>query len=217
MALTMDNYEKLNETILIIDRYSDYLHRKAWGKVLIIWGILLPFTLTLYVYSIQLAIIFNLEADFIQLLATSLFLVLGLGLTLYIFISLPSLTFSKQKEVGDSSVTSRYHGLIIGFTWFLLFILPKYIPEPFTMVAYLVAGSFGLIISYFVLQKSHGSYKELLVTGIILFVSSVPLVALSVIDLPLAHIAIAISFAISFMSGGLYSLRMARKILDGKV
>ena len=217
MALTMDNYEKLNETFLIIDRYSDYLHRKAWGKVLIIWGILLPFTLTLFVYSIQLATIFNLKADFIIFLATSLILVLGVGLTLYIFISLPSLAFSKKRDVGDSSVTSRYHGFIIGGTWFLLFILPNYVPEPFTMVAYIVAGGLGLIISYFVLENVHGRYKELLVTGTILFVSSVPLVALSVIDLPLAHIAVVFSFAISFMSGGLYSLHIARKILDGKI
>ena len=212
----MENLEKLNETILIIDRYSDYLHRKAWGKVLIIWGILLPLTLTLFVYSTRLATIFNIEAGFFKLLATSLILVVGVGFTLYIFISLPKLTLSKQKEIDDSSVISHYHGLIIGFTWFILFLLPNYIPEPFTMVAYIVAGSIALIISYFVLEKIHGSYKELLVTGTILLVLSIPLAALSLVNLPLAQIAIAISYAFSFMSGGLYSLHIATKILDGK-
>jgi hypothetical protein len=214
----MENLVKVSESFLIIDRYSDYLYRKAWGKVLIIWGIILPLTIVIFNFSTQLSMITSIDTIFLKFFATSLSVLLGTGLTLYIFISVPKMTLTKKKEDEDSSVISHHHGLILGITWFLLFQVPNFILEPFNTVSYVLVSSIALIISFILLKRVHGTYKELLITGIILLISTIPLVLLLLINLVvLAQIATAIVFAISFLSGGLYSMQIAANILDGNV
>ena len=213
----MENLENINKTILIIDKYSDYLYRKSWGKVLIIWGIILPLVFVSFFQSSQLAVIFNIEIAFFKVIFTSLAIVVGAGLTFSIFVSVSRLTLSKQEEKYVSTFFSRYHGIILCFTRYLSFQLPSLVPEPFNIVAFVLTGGIALIFSYFLLQKVHGSYKELLITGSFLLISTIPLSALSLVDPILTQSITTFVFGFSFISGGLYSMYAAKRILDGNL
>ncbi len=212
----MKNLGNISDTFLIIDRYSDYMYRRAWGKVMIIWGILLPLTITIFTLNTQLSILLDVEEIFLKFLATGLCVLFGTSFTLYIFLSVPKLTLRTKEEDEPSSIIGHYHGILLGLTWFILFQIPNFIIAPFHIVSYVVVSSIALIFSYLLLEKIHGRYKELLISGTVLLMSSIPLTLMVFLDLiVLAQISTAIVFAYSFLSGGFYSMYMAGKILDG--
>jgi hypothetical protein len=217
-VIAMEDLGKISETFLIVDRYTDYLYRKAWGKVLTIWGILLPLAIIIFTFNTQISITLAIEEKFLKFITTTFTILLGTSSTLYIFLSVPNVKLSAKEEEEDTSIFSHYHGVVMGLMWFVLFQIPNYIIEPFNIISYLIVSSIALISSYIFLQKVHGKYKELLISGIILLISIAPLLLMLFLDLGiLANIATAIVFACSFLSGGLYSMYVAGKILDGSV
>ncbi len=214
----MEAVDKISETFLIVDRYTDYLYRKAWGKVLTIWGILLPLAIIMFTFNAQISSTLDIEEPFLKFITTTLTILLGTGFTLYIFLSVPKVKLGTKKEEEETSILSHYHGVVMGLMWFILFQIPNYVIEPFNIVSYIIVSSIALISSYVFLQQVHGKYKELFISGIILLISSGPLLLMLFLDLrTLANIATAIVFAYSFLSGGLYSMYIAGKILDGSV
>jgi hypothetical protein len=214
----MEEIQKVNEALTILERYSDYLARKAWGKTLIIWGIMAPIGLVVYFNNEPLANIFNMSRESFTLLFSALFLLIGVGLTLYTFTSASRLLQTKKNREVSSPKESSKHGIFIGFIWFLLFILASFIPEPFSVISSVWAAGLAIIISYWLLkQYFHDAFPELLLVGVILLLASIPLVGLIVINigLDLVRTATVVIFSVSFLLGGFYSLTIAKNILSG--
>ena len=86
--INLENIEKINETISMIEKYSNYLYRKSWSKVLIVWGILLPLTFVLFSQNENLVKIFDVYESFFKYYITSILIIIGLGITIYTFISI---------------------------------------------------------------------------------------------------------------------------------
>ena len=92
----MEDIKRLNEALLVIERYSDYLCRKAWGKTLIIWGIISPIGLVIYFNRQALSMSLNMEVTMFTFLTTTIILLTGLGMTIYIFMSASRLVKLKK-------------------------------------------------------------------------------------------------------------------------
>ena len=66
----MEDIRKVTEALIFIERYSDYLCRKAWGKALIIWGIMAPIGLLLYFNRQPLSNLLNMGIEIIVVART---------------------------------------------------------------------------------------------------------------------------------------------------
>ncbi len=211
----MEEIQKVNEALLIIERYSNYLARKAWGKTLIIWGILTPIGLTLYFNRQTLSIFLEIGIETFTLLVSALIILIGIGFTIYNFVSASRILKTRGDQVAESPKASNMHGIIICFVWCLSFLLASFIPEPFTVISTVWSAGFSIIISFFILKKYHDTFPELIVVGVILLISSIPLAVLVMTDVELARIATVIIYSISFLAGGFYSFTIATDILSG--
>lgn len=210
----MEEIQKVNEALLIIERYSNYLARKAWGKTLIIWGILTPIGLVLYFNRQALSTLFNISIEIFTLSVSTLILLIGIGFTLYNFISASRILKSHRDQTVKSPKESSIHGIFIGLVWVFLFFLATFIPEPFTVISTVWAAGIAIIISFLILKKYHDTFPELIVVGVILLISSIPLVVLVLTDVELARIATVIIYSISFLVGGYYSFTISMDILS---
>ncbi len=212
----MEDIRKVSEALIFIERYSDYLCRKAWGKALIMWGIMAPIGLLLYFNRQPLSNLFNMGIETFSILTTATVALIGVGMTFYIFTSASRLLETKKEKTVSSPKESSMHGIIIGFIWFLLFSLASLLPEPLSVISSLWAGGFAIIMSFLILKKFHDTYTELLIVGMLLLISSIPLFILVLTDIELARIGTVIISSISFLAGGYYSFTNAAKILSGK-
>jgi len=211
----MEEIQKINEAILIVERYSNYLARKAWGKTLIIWGILTPIGLAFYFSRQPLSSILEISLETFTFLASALIVLTGIGFTIYNFASASRILETRKDQAAKSPKESSMHGIIICFVWFLSFIIVSFIPEPFSVISTIWAAGFAILISFLILKKYHDTFPELIVVGLILLISSIPLVILVQIDVELARVATVIIYSISFLVGGLYSFTIATGILSG--
>ena len=210
----LEQLKAIDKAFEYVEKYSDYLFRKAWGKTLIIWGIIAPLGLIFYFYRIPFSSFLQIGVELFILLISSLTVLISVGATLYNFTSASRLLKSKKDPEITSSKESHLHGIAIGFIWFILFLLASLIPDPLSILSSLWAGGFAIIFSYFLLKRFHDTFPELLLVGLILLVSSIPLIAVVMIDIDLARIAAVICFSLSFLIGGYYSIKLADDILS---
>ena len=99
----MEDIRKVGEALIFIERYSDYLCRKAWGKSLIIWGIMAPIGLLLYFNRQSLSNLLNMGIETFSILTTAIIALIGIGMTLYIFTSASRLLETKKEKTESSS------------------------------------------------------------------------------------------------------------------
>lgn len=211
----MEEIQKVNEALLIIERYSNYLARKAWGKTLIIWGIVTPIGLVLYFNRQALSVLLEISVDSFTLLTSALLILIAIGFTIYNFISASRILKTREGQTAESPKESSLHGILIAFIWFLSFLLASFIPEPLSVISIVWAAGFAILISFLILKKYHDTFPELIVVGVLLLISSIPLAALVLTDVELARIATVIIYSVSFLIGGFYSFTIATDILSG--
>jgi len=191
----MEEIQKVNEALLIIERYSNYLARKAWGKTLIIWGILTPIGLVFYFNRQALSALLEISVETFTLLVSAIMILIGIGFTIYNFISASRILKTKEDQTAESPKESSMHGIMIAFVWFISFIFVfSFIPEPLSVISTVWAAGFAIIISFLILKKYHDTFPELIVVGVILLISSIPLVVLVMTDVELARIATVIIY-----------------------
>jgi len=211
----MQELQKVNEALIVVEKYSDYLARKAWGKTLIIWGIIVPIGLILYFSSPSLSVLFDMDKNIFSALVSFMIVFIGIGITLFNFLSASRVLKTKNNRSVSSPKESGTHGIVIGFIWFFLFLLASIIPEPYSVVSTIWAAGLAIIISFLLLKYFfHDAFPELILVGIILLVASLPLLIIAVIDGDLARLATVVVFSISFLAGGFYSYTEAPKILS---
>lgn len=212
----MEELYKYNEAIKIIERYADYMCRKAWGKTLIIWGILAPISLVIQLNSENFSKLFSMNIETFTIFSTSILLIISIGLTIYLFGSVSKVINAKNKGSFESPKVSNRHGFIIGSIWFLTFFLIGLIPEPFSILSSIWAGGISMILSFLLLRYYHDKFIEILLVGGLLLIFSIPLMFIVSINEGIARILVIVIFSICFLSGGFCSYLIAKKILQGE-
>ncbi|MFX0195227.1 MAG: hypothetical protein ACFFCW_03815 [Candidatus Hodarchaeota archaeon] len=206
----MEEVEKVSKALQLVERYEYYLFRKAGGFIFINWGIIIPLFAFIALKAQQIADVLGMSAKAFLLVASTMIWVVGIVITVYLDVS-AMIVASRMRETPFHKHIP--HMVAILLIWFISFFLINFVPKRFKAVSWLWAASCASILTYVVIRKvsAHGSYPELLFIGLILLVTSLPIT--SVNDVELAQIATLVTFTISFVTGGLYSIKTASKVL----
>ncbi len=205
----MTELDKVIKALRLVEKYESYLFQKAWGMMLIVIGIAIPLSGFLNIVAPSLAPILKISADLLTALSTAIVWIIGGSIILYSFATATKLqsekrAFSFRKEMP--------HIVAIILIWFISFGLLNFVPEDLGIVAILWAAGASCILSYLVLRRVHSNYPEILLVGVILLISSIPIAFIS--DLLVAEILTIVVFAISFVTGGFYSIFTASNALN---
>lgn len=204
----MEEVEKVTEALKLVERYEEYLFRKAFGVLFIVFGILGPLTGYLISNAQPLANVLGVSADAFALFTVVIIWIIGYAIILRSF---ASATIVYQKRQKFSFRRDAPHIITIILVWFVSFFLINFAPERLTPVAWLWAPGIGSVVTYIIIRKTHGNYPELLLTGLALLITSLPIAAIS--DLALAGSVSMVTFSASFFIGGLYSTITATRAL----
>ena len=211
LVAALEDLERFEKALRIVERYEGYLFRRAMGIALIICGIVFPLTAFMVLKAESMAELLNMNARAFLTFVPPLILLIGIGIIVYGFTSAHVVTSRMRKE---SIWKDAPHMVIMFLVWFISFYLTNYVPEPFTTVSWLWAGGGAALISY-LLNRSYtteAEYTELLIIGIICVVASLPLLLIR--DGQIVLTATFLVFSVSFMAGGLYSTVNASKLLS---
>ena len=207
----MEEIERFDKALRLVERYEGYLFRKAMGIALIICGIIFPLTAFMVLKAQRIAYLLNMSSQaFLTFIPTSILLI-GMVTIIYNFTSAHVVTSKMRKE---SIWKDAPHMIMMFLIWFFSFYLTNYVPEPFTITSWLWAGGGASILSYMLMRRdpSEERFTELLIIGLICILSSLPLRLVQ--DEQLVLTATFLIFSVSFIVGGLYSTVIASKILS---
>lgn len=213
MIEKMEEVERIGEVLKLVERYEDYLFRRAWGMTFIVFGLLTPVSFLIILKAQPIAMVLGMSTEaFISLASITIALTLAAIIT-YLFAS-AAVALSKKRKFSFSRDVPL--ALLLSLTWFISFQLTRYAPERFAAVSWLWAGGFAGLFSYLIFLKAqvHKGFRELLVTGLILIAASIPIAFIA--DASTAETASLIVFSIAFVGGGIYSILKATKVLGGE-
>jgi hypothetical protein len=207
----MEELDKVVEALEVVERYEDYLFRRAWGRVLLTIGIVVPLGFILAMNAQLLAQILGLPADTVMLLSSTMTVIVVFGL---VILSFGSAQAARSKKSTDSAPRGVLHGVVIGLFWFVAFLSVGFIPEAFAQVSLLWVGGVACICTYMVLKLTpgHEGHNEILFLGIVLLVASLPLLAVSEQDIA-QYLALTV-FSAAFVFGGLYAIATSSRKLS---
>ena len=207
----MEEIERFDKALRLVERYEGYLFRRAMGIALIICGLIFPLTAFMVLKAQTIANLLNMSSQaFLTFIPTSILLI-GMATIIYNFTSAHVVTSKMRKE---SIWKDTPHMIIMFLVWFISFYLANYVPEPFTTVSWLWAGGGASLLSYMFMRRDPNGVKftELLIIGLICIVSSFPILFIQ--DEQLVLTATFLIFSMSFIAGGLYSTVNASKLLS---
>jgi len=206
----VEEVEKISKALKLVERYEDYLFRRAWGMTFITLGLLAPLNALLVLKAQMIAFILGMGTEAFISLASIIITLTIIALTIYFFTS-ATIVVSRRRKFSFSR--EMPHAFAISLIWFISFNVTRFFPERFAAVSWLWAAGCASLLSYLVLWKAqvHKSFRELLVTGLILLVASLPIALLS--EAAVAETASLIVFTIAFVGGGFYSIVTASKAL----
>ncbi|TFG28372.1 hypothetical protein EU528_11290 [Candidatus Thorarchaeota archaeon] len=209
----MEELDKVLQALDVVERYEEYLFRRIWGKMLIVIGIVFPLGALISLNATLLASVISLDASIVSLLANVITFTLLIGYIGYSF-------YESWKTVGDrpdEEHRDSKHGPLIGFVWFLAFVLASLLPEDLRLVSLLWAASASCLLTFLILRAvgSHGRVRILFLLGISLGVISFPLLLISDTVL-LGYLALT-AFSICFIVAGLVMNKMAAGMLRPRV
>ena len=204
-------FERFDRALRLVERYEEYLFRRALGVAFIVNGIVFPSIAFLALNAESLSALFNMGAEVFLTLASTIIVIIGIAVIIYCFTSAQIVTSKMRK----SSFWKDAPHMIAGFSiWFISFYLTNYAPEPYTVVSWLWAGGFASLVSYLFMRMmpEHRGFPELLIVGVILLVTSIPILVLG--SMLFVETAAILIFVVSFFAGGLYSITTASKVLS---
>lgn len=207
----MEELERFERALRLVERYEIFLFRRAMGVALIMCGIVFPLTAFLVLKANTISALLNMSSEAFLAFVPSAILLIGIVTIVYSFTSAHVVTSRMRR---DSFWKDLPHMAVMFMVWFLSLFLTRFVPEPLEAVSSLWAGGFASLVSYVVLKRepSHWNYPELLVIGLICLVSSLPLLLLG--DTQLVLTITLLIFNLSFVAGGIYSLINASKFLS---
>ncbi|MGY5877060.1 MAG: hypothetical protein RTU30_15015, partial [Candidatus Thorarchaeota archaeon] len=195
----MENIDKVLEALSVVERYEEYLFQRAWGRALIIIGVVFPLGIFIN-HNIQiLASSTGLDTTLFLLIANIVTVLLCWGLVMSVFYNAWR-TVTKDPELKEEGIN---HGVMIAIVWFVSFLIPSFVPEPFEIISILWASSIACLLSYLILRftELHSEKQIVLYLGVMLGVVSIPLVVIT--DVILSGYLALIAFSVCFMIAGL--------------
>jgi len=207
----LEEIERFDKALRLVERYEGYLFRRAMGIALIICGIVFPLTAFMVLKAETISNLLNMSSQAFLTYIPSFLLLIGMAMIIYNFTSAHVVTSRMRKE---SMWKNAPHMVLMFLIWFISFYLTNYIPEPFTIISWLWAGGFASLLSYMLMRREPNEvrFTELLIIGLICIVSSFPLLLIQDEQLVLAGTFLI--FSVSFIAGGLYSTINALKMLS---
>ena len=207
----LEEIERFETALRIIERYEGYLFRRAMGIALIICGIVFPLTAFMVLKAKTMASLLNMSTQAFLTFIPTVILLIGMAAIVFKFTSAHVVTSRMRKE---SVWKDAPHMVLMFLVWFISFYLTNYVPEPFTVISWLWAGGGASLLSYLLMRGDTIDVKftELVIIGIICTVSSLPLLFIQ--DEQLVLTATFIVFSLSFIIGGIYSTINASKLLS---
>ena len=207
----MEEFERFDKALRLVERYEGYLFRRAMGIALIICGIIFPLTAFMVLKAQTMANLLNMSSQAFLTLIPTIILLIGMATIVYKFTSAHVVTSRMRKE---SMWKNAPHIVFMFLVWFISFYLTNYVPEPFTTISWLWAGGGASLLSYMFMRRDPAGVKftELFIIGLICIVSSLPLLFIK--DEQLVLNATFLIFSMSFISGGLYSTVNASRLLS---
>lgn len=208
----MEEFEKLGEALRVVERYEDYLFRRAMGVAFIVNGLIFPLMVLLTLNPESLSSYFDMDPVVFVPLASGLILLAGISVIIYVFTSAHVVSSRLRK----TSLLANASHMVLGFCiWFFSFYLTKYAPEPYRVVSWLWAGGFASLATYAFnrMSSEDWSYPELIVVGVIVLVASIPIMSLGATETA-SVISVAV-LSISFFAAGIYSFSVAQRFLTG--
>ncbi len=212
----MQELERLNEALRLVEKYEQYLGRRIWGIILIVWGVLLPLMYFLTSNAQSLALLLDMSVEVFIVFVVGLIFLIGFGINFYVSAS-ATVYIAKRRKL---SLGEMSHVILIFMVFFISFFLAGYaetmLPQPFSTVSLLLAAGFSALASYVILRITpiHETYSELIIIGAILLVVSIPIMLLSSnLGETLAQTASVLTVGAGFAIGGVYSIISALKTL----
>ncbi|MFX1533200.1 MAG: hypothetical protein ACFFDI_03110 [Promethearchaeota archaeon] len=212
----MQELERLNEALRLVEKYEQYLGRRIWGIILIVWGVLLPLMYFLTSNAQSLALLLDMSVEVFIVFVVGLIFLIGFGINFYVSAS-ATVYIAKRRKL---SLGEMSHVILIFMVFFISFFLAGYaetmLPQPFSTVSLLLAAGFSALASYVILRITpiHETYSELIIIGAILLVVSIPIMLLSSnLGETLAQTASVLTVGAGFAIGGVYSIIAALKTL----
>ena len=203
--------DRLDKALNVVEKYEGYLFRRALGMALIICGILFPTTAIMVLNAQTIAGLLNINAEAFRSLGPTIVLLVGAALIVYIFTSTNIVASRMRKE----SVWKDLPRMIFLFlVWFFAFYLTSFVPEPYSIISWLWAGSGASLLSYLLAGRDHANarFNELVIISFLCFFSSIPL--LFVQNDSYVMTVTFLVFSASFVLGGVYSIFIASKMLS---
>ena len=207
----MEEIERFDKALRLVEKYEGYRFRRALGIALIICGIVFPITAFMVLKAQTIANLLNMSAQAFLTFIPTIILLIGMVMIVYNFTSAHVVTSRMRKESIWKDIP---HMVLMFLVWFISFYLTNYVPEPFMILSWLWAGGGASLLSYLFMRRDPADMKftELLIIGFICIVSSLPL--LFIRDDQLVLTATFLIFSMSFITGGLYSTINAQKFLS---
>jgi len=207
----LEDIRKIEEALLIVERYEAYLFKRALGIAFIVCGIVFPLTAFMIVKAKPLAVLLNMSFEAFITFAPTITLLVGMAIILYSFTSAHVVTARMRKTPVRKDLT---HMVTLFLVWFFAFYVTNYVPEPYTAVSWLWAGGVASLISYSILKRENPNwyYPELLIVGVICLTASAPLLLIR--GPQLVEELSFLTFSVSFLAGGFHSLINASKELS---
>ena len=207
----MEEIRRIEEALLIVERYEAYLFKRALGIAFIVCGVAFPLTAFMILNAEPLAELLNMSPGAFVTFVPAITLLVGMAAIIYSFTSAHVVTARMRKTPVVKDLT---HMVVMFIVWFMAFYLTNYVPEPYTAVSWLWAGGVASLISYTVLKRENPSwvYPELLIVGVICLAVSVPLLLMK--GSPIVEGLAFLTFGMSFIAGGFHSLINASRELS---
>ncbi|NHI84107.1 MAG: hypothetical protein EAX81_07375 [Candidatus Thorarchaeota archaeon] len=208
----MEEVDKVLEALSVVERYEEYLFRRAWGQALVVIGTVFPLGMFVLMNADILAVLTGTNADVVRLYANILTIVLCWGLVTYSFFN----AWRTIRREPDQESGGILHAPLIAIIWFVSFFLTSLAPAELALVSVLWAASVSCLLSFVILHLTHSHDQEvvLLYLGVVLGFGSSLILAFQ--DAAVSGVVVPLLFSACFIIAGLTMHRRASESLKAK-
>ena len=205
----MEALDRVLEALEVVERYEDYLFRRAWGRSLIAIGTLFPLGMVIITNADILAYLTGIDANLVRLVAYAMTIVLCWGLVSYTFFG----AWRTIKKESDRREGGSLHGILIALVWFASFSLTSLAPEQLTLVSLLWASSLACFLSFVILRLTHSHDRERVILYLAALLGIASILVLAIEDATISGATGLLAFSICFIVAGFIMHRQAAQAL----
>jgi hypothetical protein len=210
----LEEIKEVTRALRLVEKYEDYLFRRAFGKTLVVQGLVVPLGALLTFEAQPISAALGISIGAVIAIAVALIGIIGVGAVILLF---ASANIKASRKRGASQPGRAQHGVAIFFTWFfawlIFFTLRPFAPPPFEVAPMLWAAGGSILITYLILRTSHAQmeFRDMPIVGLVLLAASVPIMLIS--DVTIATVVVILVFSACFVIEGFHAIVTAPKIL----